>query len=339
MGLLNNKSISIDFGNKFLKFAIGEYKNNQLTIDQLFSKEIDEGLLNNGRISDENGIRDLIHNAIKEKKIKAKNISFTLESSNIIKREVIIPIVDKNDESSLIEFEMEQYLPDPISEYIIQSKELDIIHINNEDKKRLLVAAMPQNMADSYYQLAIDLKLKPTSFDIHSNVISKLMKFNNLNSPGETFENHSNLAIDIGHNFIDIFILENEKYKFGRRIFSGIQELIKLRSINEDNIKDNDFRNILVEKNITVLQEIDYWIDEIRKIIKYFEDLYEENKIERVYLYGYGALIKGIDESFNTRLGLNTKILEVNTGINLNDEIILDDLPTYMNAIGILIDE
>ena len=338
MGLFNNKSISIDFGNKFLKFAIGEYKNNQLTIDKLFSKEIEEGFLNNGKISDENTIQDLIHYTIKEKKIKAKKISFTLESSHIIKREVISPIVDKNDESSLVEFEREQYVPEPRAEERSQAKEWDIIHINNEDRKRLLVVAMPQNMADAYYQLAIDLKLKPISFDIHSNVISQLMKFNNLSSPGKTFKNDSNLVIDIGHDFIDIFILENEKYKFGRRIFSGIQELIKLRNINENSIKDNDYRTILVEKNITVLQEIDYWIDEIRKIIKYYEDLYDDNKIERVYLYGYGALIKDIDESFTKRLGLNTKILEVNTGINFNDEIILDDLATYMNAIGILID-
>ena len=90
---------------------------------------------------------------------------------------------------------------------------------------------------------------------------------------------------------------------------------------------------------MTVLQEIDYWIDEIRKIIKYYEDLLEENKIDKVLLYGDGALIKGIETSFTNRLGLKTEIFEVNSVVDLNDKTNSDDLTSYMNAIGALIDE
>jgi hypothetical protein len=36
MGLFSKKTLSIDFGNKYLKFAVGEYKNNHLVIDMKY---------------------------------------------------------------------------------------------------------------------------------------------------------------------------------------------------------------------------------------------------------------------------------------------------------------
>jgi len=338
MGLFSKKTLSIDFGNQFLKFAVGEYKNNHLVIDQLFSTKINEGIISNGKILEYNLLKDVVSQMIKEKKVKASNISFTLASSDIVKREVIIPIVLEEDESSLIAFEIEQYLPGPTEDYIIQSKALSFIESNDEKKKRLLVAAMPKKEADLYYKLSVDLKLKPLSFDIHSNVMSKLMKHTNLNSAGESFERNSSLVVEIDHNFIDVFILEKGKYKFGRRIFSGIQELIRFRGVEGDLEKSN-FKNFLEEENMTVVQEIDYWSDEIKKIIKYYEDLSDENEIGKVFLYGDGALIKGIDKSFSNRLALTTEIFQVNSVVDLNENINSNDLASYMNAIGALINE
>jgi type IV pilus assembly protein PilM len=339
MGLFSNRTLSVDFGNNYLKFAVGEYKNNHLVIDQLFSQEINEGVISNGNIREFNLLKNLINEMTKEKKVRAKNISFTLASSDIIKREVIIPIVEPEDEGSLIEFEIEQYLPESIKDYIIQSRELGFIENNSENKKRLLVAAMPKGMADLYFQLADELKLKPLRFDIHSNVISKLMRYNSLNSAGDSFRRESALVVEINHNFIDVFILEKGKYKFSRRIFSGIQELIRLRSVTEEDIINLNFKNVLEDEHMTVLQEIDYWIDEIRKIIKYYEDLLEENKIDKVILYGDGSLIKGIETSFANRLGIKTELFEVNNVVDLNDKTNSEDLTSYMNAIGALIDE
>jgi type IV pilus assembly protein PilM len=339
MGLFSNKTLAIDFSNKHLKFAVGEYKNNHLVIDQLFSKALEEGIVSNGKIHEFNLLKNSIEEMIKENKVKVKNISFTLASSDIIKREVIIPVVASEDEPSMIGFEIEQYLPGPMDEYIIQSKELSYIENNSENKKRLLVVAMPKVMGDTYHDLTNELKLKPLIFDIHCNVISNLMRYNNLNSAGDGFRKECSLIVEISHNFIDVFILEKSKYKFSRRIFSGVQELIRLKGVTEDNLKNLNFKNLLEEQEITVLQEVDYWIDEIRKIVKYYEDLSEENNIDHIFLHGDGALIKGIDMSFTNRLGLKTNILEVNSVVDLKDNIDSDDLASYMNAIGALIYE
>jgi len=339
MGLFNSKTLSIDFGSKYLKFAVGEYKNNHLVIDQLFTKELNEGVITNGKIDEFNLLEKTIAGMIKEKRVKAKNVSFTTASSDVIKREVIVPIVDVEDESSLIEFEIEQYLPGPIREYVIQSRELGFTEVDNENRKRLLVAAMPTDMADLYFALADSLKLKPLRFDMHCNVISKLMAYNNLNSAGDAFKRESKLIVEINHHFIDVFILEKGKYKFSRRIFSGIQELIRLMNVPHEEIENINFKNLLKDEDITVLQEVDYWIDEIRKIIKYYEDLKEENKIDKVILHGDGALIEGVDTSFTNRLGVKTEIFEVNSVVDFNDKTNVDDLAGYMNAIGALIDE
>lgn len=339
MGLFSNKTLSIDFGNKYLKLAVGEYKNNHLVVEQLFSQEINEGIIVNGKIHEFKLLENSIIKALKKNKVRAKNVSFTLASSDIIKRELIIPVVPKEDEASLLEFEIEQYLPGPIKDYFIQSRELGFIESNNENKKRVLVAAMPKEMADFYHELALGLKLKPLRLDIHCNVISKLMKSNSLNSAGDEHKRESKLVVEINHNFIDVFILEKGKYKFSRRIYSGVEELIRLKNVNEDNVKGLNFKNFLQEESMTVLQEIDYWIDEIRKIIKYYEDLSDENTINKVLLHGDGALITGIEKTFSNRLDIKTEIFEVNSVVDLNDKTKSDDIARYMNAIGALIDE
>ncbi|MDM8534780.1 pilus assembly protein PilM, partial [Clostridiaceae bacterium HSG29] len=197
MGFKKKKCISIDFGSKYIKLAVGEYKNDHLIIDKLISEEIGDDIWSDGRILDSDRLKNIVYGMLKSNNIKINNVSFTISSSKIVKREIEVPKVDAADRLNLIKYEIEQYLPDDVENYVFQYKVIDDVKVNEELYDRIFVAVIPRIIVDEYYQLAIDMKLNPALLDIHCNSIVKAINYNY----NEFFKNDNGIvAVDIGNS-------------------------------------------------------------------------------------------------------------------------------------------
>jgi len=244
----------------------------------------------------------------------------------------------------------------------VQPKILEEVMDDGVEKARMLVTAVPKDLARNYYDLIQSINLEPLVLDIQSNAIDKLF------SGGFQFNGDKDLmeqvvaVIDIGHSRINVIIFEKGKYKFNRIINLGarninqnlanfmdvthaeaenykydIEDLNKEPSIPDDSSEvDSE-----IEKKLRVLNiarnSIDSWIEEIERVFKYYITREAGNVIDVVYLYGGMTQMNGFEVYMQDAFGISTKIVHSLTKVNINQFSGESSLSCYLNAIGTMV--
>ncbi|MCM1990841.1 pilus assembly protein PilM [Oceanirhabdus seepicola] len=297
---LNNK-ICIDIGNNKIKITEAAVSKNGINIKKAVILDTPENSFNDGNITNLISIKDEIESGLKENKIKCKNAIFTTNSSNIITREIEIPMTKDKNIKGIIRTQMEQYLPLAYDSYVLEYIKLGII----ENKLLVRVVVFPKDMAKNYYDLCHNLGLKPVALDIHSNGVTKLVKrvqkINGLNLEGSSFA-----LVDIGDNSITFNGYKNKELKFSRIIQSGFGDIFRYfheeRGESEENVMKL-IENIDLDKNSEeengVESSIIYdttlqWGREIERLLNYYSNTLR-NEVDIIYIYGGGSKLNGIE--------------------------------------------
>ena len=324
MLLKNKEYISIDIGTKKIIVAIGQLIKGKLEVSKTYIKDTDSKIFKRNKINDFEALKKCLEKIIWGNDIKEKQVIFNINENNVIQRIVKIPEVNPEDRDKLIEYELEQYLPNPIDNYNIQSRVLKKIE-NQENQLEMLVIVMEKDISKKYYDLAKDLKLKPISLNVQNNAIINLISF----KTDFFVKNISNyIVLDIGYKTTNINIFKNQYFRFNRTIKKGITDIEDiLRSQNFDINLDNLLNFFSKEIDESVL------ISEIQKIINYYKSRNDKINFEKIYIYGGGSFIKGIDRYLEQNLDISTEKLPVEKLLEIDEKESL----IYLNAyIGLL---
>lgn len=348
--------LSIDIGSQNIKIAIGKYNKNKVYIDKLIMTETPSHCIEDGNIIDINRLADGIKDVLDMNAIRAKDIIFTTNSTDIINREIIVPEAEGEELDTMVQFEIHQYLPIIMEDYIVQFNVLE--HIKEElssegiaNKLKMLVVTYPKRMAERYLKLAEDLKLKPEALDVNFNAVSKLFK-NNFDINGRIFTKEKTVAvIDMGSEKISVNILCDGKMVFSRIISSGgisIDRKIGRKfdiDLDEAEKRKKEFCDLLEEEatekmeelNVVIKETIDSWMDEIGKILQFYRNKNIGNKIDRVFIHGGTSRLKGLAGYMEKQL--NIRVLNINSmsNIELSKDVIKEEMNYFINGIGALI--
>lgn len=345
--LFPKKIISIDIGNYETKVVEGKVKDSNIEIIKYFSFLTPKGTYEKGYILDEELLANLIKKEFSKHKIKTKNTYITVKSPSIFTREVTLPNVGKEEIDGILKYQLDEYLPIDIEEYIVQYRTMGKIQYNNLEKQSILLIAIPKKMIEGYLSLLKLLNLKPKILDFQSNGVSKLMNFNSIinnkyDTNGKTFA-----LIDLGHNNTNVTISRNGKLQVARIIEIGGRYLDKnilnffnyteeelditkrkikiIDKIDEEYMEKNRLSNIVS----TSIKEI---IKKIDGIFKYYNSREIGNKIDMILLYGGLSNIKGVDKLFEDYYNISTVKIE-----NVDKIYITEDMSKYINSISSLI--
>lgn len=111
--------LAFDIGSSSIKMVTGKYFKNKITINKLIDIPTPEGTVGDGKILDKQALADMIQFALKENRIKIKDVICTTNSSLVINREIVIPKVEEEEMKTVIRYEIKQYLPINLNDYII----------------------------------------------------------------------------------------------------------------------------------------------------------------------------------------------------------------------------
>ena len=294
------KCLSIDIGSSYIKFAVGQKMGRRLKVDKTFKARLPAGVYENGHMHNIQEMKSIIQGALNANSVKLKDVICTLESTDAIKRELVVPAVAPEDLSEMVSYEIGQYLPIDINSYVLQYKIVREFEEENVKKYELLVAALPKEIVHNIYSMLIEMGLDPYALDIHSNAVDKIAAEYELFNEASIKEN-TVAFLDLGHENINVIIVEKGQYKFNRLIKNGTRDFEQLTT-------EYEFKTI--DEISQYLDVVDRWIEEIDKVFKYYTSRSVDNTIDKIFIYGGISVMEGLDTYIHERVNIPVELIK-----------------------------
>lgn len=310
------KIIAFDMGSSMIKIVEGMYYKEELSIDKYITMKTPKGAIVDGEIKKSEELFVKIGEVLKENGIKAKYATCTTNSTLIINREILIPRVEDEEMDTVVRYEIQQYLPINLEDYILQIQILNEEEINESKRLNVRVIAYPEKIARGYYDLLMKLDLKPYALDVNYNAINKFINCVEKNNEYEYNSKDSVAFVDMGASFIDVNIYKNGQLDFTRMIKAGgndIDEILsEIQGLKADELEKFKSQNIDLEEpfepiNIHIREVVDDWIEKIEKILQFYKNKNIGDEVSNIVIFGGSSKLKGIDEYMTTKLGIITR--------------------------------
>ena len=350
-GRLKEKSrpvLSIDLGTNFIKVAEGKYQKDKLSLNKVVQIPTPEGCIADGKIINAQAIIDVLSFLIKENSIRAKDVIFTTNSSSIINRDILIPVVQEEEMETVIRYEIQQYLPINLDDYIIQFIVLDEIVDDTGAKLKINVTSFPERMANTYYNVVNALELNPYALDVTYNSINKLANYSKYTSNNGQIIGGTVAFVDMGATSINVAIFKNGKLDFTRMIKSGGDNIdyalsqslnMSIKSTESLKIKDGDLLRNSEEDilNLNIRKSVDDILEELERILQFYSNK-SNTTIDKIYIYGGTSNLKNIELYIKNKLNISVDNIEDIPNIDFTSkDLINENLGQYLNAISAII--
>ncbi len=350
-GLLEKNIIAIDIGTYSIKIVEGSHNVNTVQINKMVTVPTPADTFYNGEITDRKKIEQIIAETLIRENIKTKNVAFTLESTEAISREIVLPWAKPQELEQIIGFEVEQYLPIEMDKYILQYKIIDEFEEEGVKKVTVLVVALPMEISKNYLDLGKNAGLTPYYLDIHSNTVHKLLLPKTVINDSYPLEEQTIAAIDLGHQFINVTVINKGLFEFSRLLNKGgkdidtnMAHLLNL-SLEEAEIKKREIKNINHDTEqdtsvtlVSIIEEtILNWLDEIQKVFMYYTSRSTENVIDSICIYGGSSNIEGIPTYIQEFFNMPTFKIDNLSNVKFDNNLEEASMSSYVNAIGAII--
>lgn len=331
------KIISMEIGSFFTKICEMEYTAKNPKIYHSFMIETPTGVLDDGMVRASDIFINRIKESLHERKITTKQVVFTISSTKIATREVLIPFVKENRISSLVQANASIYFPVDVTKYKFAH---NILGEEEEEKGpkqyKIMVLAVPDSLLESYHFLAGALGKEVVTIDFIGNSIYQAVKM-------ECREGvHMVMKVDEYSTLLTV--IDQSTIALTRTIPYGINEgmeaIVKSGKWGED-LTFSQAVEIARSKetlNETELSEITYGFASLGNAIQRVIDYYNSNNagktIENYIFTGIGSDIIGLQELLSTAMNIEIEKLSKLEGMNLEKAFPDLNFGEYIGCIG-----
>ncbi len=349
--LLMKNIVAVDIGTYSIKIVEGSHNMNTVNIDKIATIPTPSETFYDGQITDKEKIKEIVGVVLREENIKTKNTAFTLESTDAISREIVLPWAKPEELEQIIGYEVEQYLPIEINKYILQYKIIEEFEEDGAKKVTVLVVALPKIISEDYLDLGKSIGLTPHYLDTHSNAVHKLLDPKTVVNDSYPLEDQTIAAIDLGHQFINITIINKGQFEFNRLINNGGKDINtgiihslgisseeaetekrEMKNINHNTEQDSP--SVLMD---IVEETIQDWLNEIQKIFRYYMSRSTDNVIDSICIYGGSSNIEGISTYIQEFFDMPAFKINSLNNVKFDNSLEEIDISSYINAIGAII--
>jgi len=272
--------------------------------------------IENDRLVDINVLANMLKQTLNNEKIKTKELVVSVVSKEIIIREMNVPNMKEKDLKNFVRINSNDIFPVKLSNYILG---YNIIEKGNSN--RVMIAAIPKDILITYIELADKLGLNLKGFNY-----SGYELYNFLDFEIGTMKS-SYLAVDLGAKNTNIVIISNGVLKFNKIIPKGSEETNRYISeeLNCNLMKAEQlkryYNSIEMPEGVILNPEeeavikytrrcVDNILQDIVRIIEFFNSNNTQNKISKIYIIGTAGKIKGIEEYFSKKINIQTIALK-----------------------------
>ncbi len=298
--------------------------------------KLEKGIMENGKVLDENLLLKAISKVLKEawpKPIKTKKFIFSLPASRVFTYFFEIPkekgINKKNDLSELIYQKAEEIIPTNLKDCYLDYQ----VSKETEKSQKIFFLAVPKEIVDVYLSIFSKLKLKPVALDLENFSVNRALV------PSEIRQKFY-ILLDIGARTTTLSIFDEGNLIFTSSIFKAGNYfnhlLMEELKINEEEAKELKKKIGLKEDSSsakskevksTLQKALKDIIIEVRKVIDYYQVLLNK-KVDKIIACGGSSKMPGIIDYLNQELKIEVVLgtYQVNIPKNLKiDALLLAD--------------
>lgn len=335
------KVISIEAGIQWTKVALVDYRKKNPPVHEAFAFRTPEHAVEDGYIRDKDSLARALKEELVRRQILEKDVVFTLSSSKVVTREVVIPYVKDSKIKGIIDAQSRDYFPMDISGYTISYSKMDVVEDDGKKQLKLLLVAIPDNLLGNYVSFAQLAGLKVETFDYIGNGCIQLMC--------DSFVDNA-MIIQLEEQATVISILENKKLAFQRVTPYGYGATISAVVDHpilgiDDEEKAFDFlleHNVIFNKpsmpdngdpaqqaiNQTQADEayedlaesLRYHLRIANTALDYYQNQVKKEFVGNVYLVGDGSRFAGIHKLFAQELPLPLQKIDFAKVIDLRNQ-------------------
>lgn len=306
--LIGNKKLNpfgLDISERTIKVVqLGKQKGNHFP-SALARVDIPANLINNHVITNEEKLSALVSKALNvARNLTSNYVVVNVPEAKSFVRIVTMPKMDLAEIDNALPWELEQDIPVPIEQVYMDWQLVE----ETDDKIKVLAVAAPRDYIDAMITVLKMAKLKPVAFELESKSTARA-------AIGIEDKDQSVLLVDISSTATSFAVVSKEVLEYtssiptgGNAITEAIAQALSIQPKEAEALKTEnglltDSKKGNVRQNI--IPVLDSIIDEIRNVIKYYEDhsLFKQ-AITKVILCGGGAKLHGIDDYVTARLNV-----------------------------------
>lgn len=296
--------MGIEIGNTNIKIIETVKQGTTLMVRRFSLLQTPSACIDNGTIINSDPIKKVIADELKAKKYKAKKVVVVIQSSDIIIRNIIMEKQSEKIIEQLIELKTEDFLPIERTQYQIDFKIIGEVEEEGEIKNKLMLVAAPNGVVLPMVRLMKSLRLIPISMTIPSEALQSIFDLQGY----VIYERKDHILIlDFGGKFTTVTIIANGVVCLTRMIEFSVESLNeKLNEAQLGILKlQKEEETYFAE---VIMPQIEYNIvSELERILQFYYSNDENNSIEKIYLIGGGANIRGVREYIGDALNISVE--------------------------------
>lgn len=360
------KVLSIEISDSVIRMCQMDYKKKNPRVYRHAMIETPQGAYRDGRVLKPEILKDVIVDSLKENKMYGtKDVVFSIASSKIVTREVMLPPVKEKMIPNMIKANLSEYFPIDLTAYEVAHLVLEKIEEGADaGKYKVMIMAAEKSMVASYDNLATSCGLRLSSLDYAGNSIFQAIRNEDESSrvmvlkieeksTTVTIVNHKNLMLQRAINYgINDAIDEMTKQRvFGVNNYDEAWNLAKRKAcikywVNEDaqrtsvdlstrmSERDFDESQEIREAKIEVTRSLDQLISSIRRVVEFYSSRNNGETVDQVLVCGCAGDINGLARLLSNELGIKTSVMNRMEGIGWH--VVGDDagIHNYVSCIG-----
>ena len=303
-------AIGLDISDSAVSVVELVRRGNAYAIGRFGRRPLPPGAISGGYVNDKDSVVTELRRLRDELSLDFVNASLSEEKAYLFKTS--IPVVPRKEIRSVLEFKLEENLPIPAAEAIFDYAVILGEAHRPQDHLDVSVTVLPHKVVDTYNELIVSAGLRPLSFEIEAQAISR--------SVVKRGDRTTSLVVNFGETKTGLFIVSDEVVHFtstvalgGANITDVIAKYLSISRAEAEAIK-HERAKLVDRKNMdlffSLMNAISALKDEVNKLSVYWNTHKEPaaaegpRKIERIILTGRDAGLSGFDDYLSLALHL-----------------------------------
>lgn len=334
-----DRVLTIAINNEYIKITEISKQGRNYVVHKAVTVATPERCYSDGVIRDRAILAKTIKIALDNHQITTTQAIFTIASTKVPTKEVLIPAVKSNKIAEIIGTNLTEYFPVNIEDYIWQHVVLEKIE-EGEDagKLKVLVIMMPSEMVDAYYDLASTLGLSVYRIDYTGNSIYQALK--------SQIDNESSVVIQIENDATIVNIFENNVLQLQRTIPYGKSVVVNavmdkygvrydtaLKKLQDEEMVHSEF------DGDEITDSLRYLLSNVNRVVDYYVSRNNSKPIVKAYVIGNATTILGLVQLFANELNMPLMNIDALRDVVGDKRTYIDEtsLPSYITNIGAMI--